>query len=60
MTLLLRTLVVFVVLEAVLLVALWWFRRNTEGAEWRLGRELAWTVLPAALLALLAAPILIS
>ena len=57
------TLAGFLMLEGVILLGLWLFRGQVDQADpepgsWNLRRELAWTVLPAAGLALLAVPLL--
>lgn len=60
-TVLKLTLAGFLVIEGAVLLGLWLFRERSDAsgaAPWPLGRDLACTVLPAALLALIAVPFL--
>ncbi|MEK7379379.1 MAG: hypothetical protein AAB075_00045 [Gemmatimonadota bacterium] len=62
MTVLTLTLAAFLVIEGAVLLGLWFFRERSDATgaapPWPLGRDLACTVLPAALLALIALPLL--
>lgn len=62
-TVLKLTLAGFLVIEGTVLLGLWFFRerpdaKGSDRTPWPLGRDLACTVLPAALLALIAVPLL--
>lgn len=57
------TLAGFLGLEGIVLLGLWLLRGPTDQADpesgsWSLRRELAWTAIPTAILALLAVPVL--